>query len=228
MNSVALGKVKTWIVSAWWPEQKLLADELARGRAIEVLSENLRVVGPYAFLTTGVGTPRASMALATALDSAAQFGSNSRSVFFVATAGAYDSKVSLNSAYLVSSALWSDAAMVQGKAYLPQVDKFETLSTDLSSPYSSSVHPMRALSTPAITLDAEVAHSFSEISELENLEVFGVGLAASFARVRWAAVLGVSNTVGADAHAQWKRHHQTASEAAQNLLKKCFPEELSE
>jgi purine-nucleoside phosphorylase len=227
MSDVLLSNVRTWIVSAWLPEHKSLIDVLSRGRIVETVSPNLKVTGPYAFLTTGVGTPRASMVLGSALTSALRAGSQTQSVFFVATAGAYQPSAVLNSAHLVSTALWSDAALAVGQSYLPQVDRFDELRASPEQGRQSRQKALRALSTPSITLDNSVARSFSMCADLENLEIFGIALAASFAKIQWNAVLGISNHVGPDAHIQWKRHHESASKAAQEMILEIFPEELS-
>jgi nucleoside phosphorylase len=228
MSNLILSKVRSWIVSAWQPEQKFLFGELSRGRSVETVSSNLQVVGPYAFLTTGIGTPRASMALGSGLTAAANAGAQTHSVFFVATAGSYESAISMNSAHAVSSALWSDAALAAQQSYLPKVEKYEQLNSEIGFGNSSVEGSLRVLSTPGITLDPVVAARFGGFAELENLEIYGIALAASFFNVRWNSVLGVSNVVGRAAHAQWKANHEMASLAAQRKLMELFPEELSQ
>lgn len=227
MSHSELSSVKTWIVSAWWPEQEQLIDELCHGHLPLQLNERLKVQSSFAFLTTGVGTHRAAMVLSNALTTALNQGAPSASIYFVATAGAYDSAVPLDSAYVVSSALWTDGALLSGKAYLPQVQRFESINTTAQSTVSQADKIKRAVSTPGITLDPELAQSLSTIAELENLEIYGVALAATLFGVPWSACLGVSNTVGRDAHEQWRAHHLSASRAAQCLLKEVFQRDFN-
>ena len=49
---------------------------------------------------------------------------------------------------------------------------------------------------------------------LENLETFAVARACAQARIPFAAVLGISNRVGPQAHREWLRHAAPAAAAA--------------
>jgi purine-nucleoside phosphorylase len=53
---------------------------------------------------------------------------------------------------------------------------------------------------------------------LENLEVFSVARAAHAAGLPFAAVLGISNVVGPNAHAEWRANHLAASRAACHVV----------
>lgn len=228
MTDSKMSEIRIWIVSAWLPEQSLLIGKLSRGRNLEKFSSNLQVCGPYAFLTTGVGTPRAALALGSALTSASAAGAVSKAVYFVATAGAYRPDFGLNSAHAVSSALWTDSAIATGLAYLPKSDRFEHLNSSGIGGVRAAESSVRAVSTPGITLDHAAANRFSGFAELENLEIYGVALAALSHNIPWNGVLGVSNLVGSAAHEEWKLNHETASAAAQNKLQELFAEDLSQ
>lgn len=216
--------LKTWVVSAWWPEQSRMAETLANGDVIKVLGDSFRRSGDLGFLTTGIGTPRAALNLGATLAQAAAAGALPRMICFVATAGAYNRQVPLESAHLVTSAGWSDGDLSKNASYLPKVERCEYLQSDLTNPSAGESGCLRALSTPGITLDMQLAGELAELADLENLEIFGVALAANRFAVPWIASLGVSNTVGSSAHEQWKAHHLEASLAAQMLLVENFPE----
>ncbi len=49
---------------------------------------------------------------------------------------------------------------------------------------------------------------------VENLEAFAVARAAAQFKLPFAAVLGISNTIGRDAHVEWKANAKAASEVA--------------
>ncbi|MEY3901766.1 MAG: hypothetical protein RL189_1072, partial [Pseudomonadota bacterium] len=181
-------------------------------------SDSLKSAGPFAFFTTGVGTPRAAAALSGFLASASATSGLPRLVCFVATAGAYDPQTPLNSAHLVDTALWSDGDLLSGRAYLPQVAGAESINSDFAKTLQNKDSTKKAISTPAITLHDELCTSLSKCAELENLEVYGVALACALHSVPWIASLGVSNSVGAQAHAEWKKNHRSASLAAQQLI----------
>jgi nucleoside phosphorylase len=50
--------------------------------------------------------------------------------------------------------------------------------------------------------------------DVENLEAFAVARAAATAGIPFIAILGISNTVGPMAHAEWKRNAARAAAAA--------------
>lgn len=227
MTQPDYSQTKIWVVSAWLPEQEQLIADVSRGRKIEAVNSALRLVGPYAFLTTGVGTPRAAAVTASVLSSALVSGARLQSLYFVATAGAYKKSVTLNSAFLVSEAAWSDGDLATKRSYLPNVDAKESISTSLATPTVPAENRTTAMSTPGITLDNDLALSLSGLADLENLEIYGIALAAQQLGVSWGAALGISNTVGSQAHEQWKANHRLASRAAQELLMKSYPGDFS-
>lgn len=216
MLHVGLSSVQHWIVSAWWPEQRELAEWIAGAAQVQNFNEQISIAGRIGFLRTGVGTPRAAASLANVLALAKSHGSCAESVVFVATAGAYSRSFTMGAAHLVSSVSWTDGDLVSGRSYLPGLKSgVETLSSPLSV-FSKSGHS--AISTPGITLDASLTDELSQKGALENLELYGVALAAENFGVAWGAALGVSNFVGANAHSEWKENHLLASKAAQDLV----------
>ncbi|MEN9810457.1 MAG: hypothetical protein RLZZ488_2024 [Pseudomonadota bacterium] len=225
MNQIEFRQTKVLFVSAWWPEQEALAEQLAQGHQLKSHSDSLKSAGPFAFFTTGVGTPRAAAALSGLLASASASSTLPRLVCFVATAGAYDPQTPLNSAHLVDSALWSDGDLLSGRAYLPKVEGAESIHSDFAQTLQNCDAKKKAISTPAITLHDELCTALSKYAELENLEVYGVALACALHTVPWIASLGVSNSVGAQAHAEWKINHRIASRAAQQLIMRTLGED---
>lgn len=245
--------VRNWIVSAWWPEQRVLAEHMSREdpartstfsfeslmtlsgfkgslRDVDATTEKtdpiLRIVGSTAFLCTGIGTPQTSISLSTALVLAQRWRACSDAIYFVATAGSYSKNTPINTAHLVKSALWGDGDLAQGRAYLPTVKKFDSKIATRISECVEQKEAMRVLSTPGITLDTELARVLGDSADLENLEIFGVAQVAHAFGIPWAACLGVSNQVGPLAHEEWKQHHASASLAAQELLVHAFPKEF--
>ena len=216
MSQTGLSGIRFWIVSAWWPEQREFAEEMAGSSEIISVNENISICGSLGFLRTGVGTPRAAAAVAHALALGKSHGSFVDAVLFLATAGAYAEQLPLGSAYLVSNVSWSDGDLLEKKSYLPGLKSgTEQLSCDLA-PFSGS--ELTAISTPGISLDLELSKKLAKHGDLENLELYGVALASEAFGVPWGASLGVSNVVGPDAHEQWRGNHLIASKAAQTIL----------
>ncbi|MGD8861207.1 MAG: hypothetical protein PVI30_14460 [Myxococcales bacterium] len=75
--------------------------------------------------------------------------------------------------------------------------------------------------TLAITTDDGLAFRLASAEcEGENLEALGVGLACRAAGVRFAALLGCTNAVGAGGREQWARNHGAASLAVARGLQR--------
>jgi purine-nucleoside phosphorylase len=225
MNSTeGLASVRVWVVSAWWPEQRDLVDTFAKKAHCIAYNEHITLCGAVGFLRTGVGTPRAAAALAHALAVAKFHGSQSDAVLFLAPAGAYSSQHALGSAHVVSSVAWSDGDLLRGQSYLPGLKSGQERLVSSLKPFSEAT--LSAVSTPGITVSQELAGVLAEQADFENLELYGVALAAEDFGLPWGAVLGISNVVGPGAHAQWREHHLTASQAAQELLVKNYLEKV--
>ncbi|MFZ5480764.1 MAG: hypothetical protein ACOZNI_28650 [Myxococcota bacterium] len=66
----------------------------------------------------------------------------------------------------------------------------------------------------AITTDPTLAGKLGADWQIEHMEAFGVALACARAGVPLRVVLGVTNAVGPDAHAQWRANRARMQEAA--------------
>jgi purine-nucleoside phosphorylase len=66
----------------------------------------------------------------------------------------------------------------------------------------------------AITTDPGVAGALAAEGDVEHMEAFGVAWACARAGVPFAAVLGITNAVGPNAHAEWKANRAAAQAAA--------------
>lgn len=75
------------------------------------------------------------------------------------------------------------------------------------------------LTNLAITTSPDLAARFAQDWEVEHMETFGVAWACHAAGVPFAAVLGITNTVGPDAHAEWLRHRSAAESAARAVAR---------
>ncbi|HVR64230.1 MAG TPA: phosphorylase [Polyangia bacterium] len=163
----------------------------------------------------GVGAVDAGIATARLL---ARARPRPRRLLFVGTAGAYGATPAIDSAVVVARACLVSTAAVRGDGYLPA-----PVATELHA--DAALARGLALLAPggataacplAITRGAALARRIAAANgaAVENLELFAVGRAAAAAGVPFAAVVGVANRVGPRAHAEWKRHHESASAAA--------------
>ena len=80
------------------------------------------------------------------------------------------------------------------------------------APKENGVH---VWSSQGVSETRELAEfATSHAAHVENMELWGVARAAVRAGVPWGAVLGLSNEVGTESHAQWMEHRHSAAAAA--------------
>jgi hypothetical protein len=145
-------------------------------------------------------------------------------ICFVGTAGANQScfgePVSLPFADCVSEVGWYDPAVAAGSSYVPGVMQpgailsgggfgdFQSNARDIASGHS-------CVSCYGISTRPNEFANYN--GWYENLELYGVARAAARFGISWRAFLGVSNWIGASAHQEWQRYHESASACAQRL-----------
>jgi futalosine hydrolase len=80
----------------------------------------------------------------------------------------------------------------------------------------AGARPADVATTLAITVDDAAAAQTAAASaaDVEHLEAFGVAAACAAQGVPFAAALGIANSVGAGARAEWRAHHEAAAAAA--------------
>ena len=78
---------------------------------------------------------------------------------------------------------------------------------------AKDAHLCSAATTLGISTDDDLASELGQgMHDVENLEAFGVAQACRLAGVPFAALLGVTNTVGAGGRAQWQTNAEMAAE----------------
>ncbi len=170
------------------------------------------------FCSVGIGSVAAAAATAEILSSSIAAG-EIPSVLFIGTAGSVD-EVPRFTLVSATSTMFSDAGVCSGRAYLP-AGAIEPILSDerkgrkiLEMVGEASVRFASIYSSPSITSDATLARELADRTQarFENLELFGVASAAARFGVPWNAVCPVTNIVGPDAHAEWKKNATAASE----------------
>jgi nucleoside phosphorylase len=139
-------------------------------------------------------------------------------VLLIGTAGAYPGGPAIGS--VVASARLGLACGVDalGLGYTPRPPPVLAGDPDLLDALDA-LGPVRCdvLTVSAISTDRELVRRLAEGWAVEHLEAYGVALACREAGVPFAAVLGISNDVGPDAHAQWLAHRDGAQRAARDV-----------
>ena len=133
-------------------------------------------------------------------------------VVLVGTVGAYPaSGLSIGDVVTASRVLLAapSGALVEAISRQIDVDR-----SDPNDPYD--FRPVTVATTLAVTTDDAVAAALerSTGAQVEHLEAFAVARACAEAGVRFSAVFGVANAVGARGRAEWRAHHERAAAAA--------------
>ncbi|MSP56383.1 MAG: hypothetical protein EXR69_12390 [Myxococcales bacterium] len=135
-------------------------------------------------------------------------------VLFVGTAGALPGTaqptLAIGSVVQVGVALLGDAALALGLGYAPRHPG------PLTTPLLPAIRGVAAITNLAITTDPALAALHAGHAQAEHMEAYGVALACDRAGVRWACVLGITNVVGPDAHAQWLANRAGCEAAARS------------
>lgn len=144
-------------------------------------------------------------------------------VVLVGTAGVFPGRAPTVGSVIVARRLGLGAtAVTLGLGYQPGAPPVLTadapdLPGDLPGDLPAGLPACRradVLTNLAITTSPDLAARFAVDWEIEHMETFGVAWACHAAGVPFAAVLGITNTVGPDAHAEWLRHRSAAESAA--------------
>jgi nucleoside phosphorylase len=78
----------------------------------------------------------------------------------------------------------------------------------------SDIPAVDVIANLAITTDMVLATKYAEHSGVEHMEAYGFALACTRANVPWACVLAITNEVGPEAHAQWKKNRDACEASA--------------
>jgi futalosine hydrolase len=198
---------KRWLVLAAWPPELAELRRLLRGNPTGK---------QVSMRAAGVGLVEAAIGATAAIAEVTP-----DAVMFVGTAGSYPGRrPDLALAGVVAARrlfLWADG-VATGDAYLPPA---------LPATQESAM-ALRRIAAASGLLMADVACPLAITSrpapvgggsrapacDVENLEAFAVARAAAAADLPFAAILGISNTVGPSGHAAWKRNATRAAAAA--------------
>lgn len=201
------------VLSAFAPELTDLRRLLAGAGAPAALRDGV-VCQP-----AGIGLVDAAVGASRAL---AQVGP--AAVLFVGTAGSYAGGPAVGRVVVARRLNLVSAAQARGDGYLPPplvqrapsdaetrraLLRAAKLQSGVRAAAVDVATPVAITTAPALAR----AHARSSGAVVENLEAFAVARAAAAAEIPFGAVLGISNRVGPQAHAQWRRHQDAAMRA---------------
>ncbi len=204
------------VLAAWRPELAPLLAALRRLRAAEG-AEGKDAPPPVSCRAVGVGAVEAAVGAARAI-----VATRPRAVILVGTAGVYPAagvgSIAVGTAAVARTLRLVSTAVLRGEGYLPpplpihaRTDRALLRALARAGAVAADVACPAAV-TRARALGRRIARDTG--AQIETLEAFAVGRAAQAAGAPFAAVLGVSNRVGPDAHTEWRAHRRAAEAAA--------------
>ena len=137
-------------------------------------------------------------------------------VVLVGTGGSYDGGPPVFSAIASARLGMSYGVATLGLGYVPRAPQPVDADPELLERLSLPRH--NVLTVGAVTTDTLLAGRLSDGWTVEHLEAYAVALACREARIPFVAVLGIANTVGADAHVQWLTNRDAAQQAAREAV----------
>ena len=141
-----------------------------------------------------------------------------RLIVFVGTAGSYGESPPVGAVTVARRILLASTAVLRDEAYLPGPMPHElTADAGLRRALrrAGRVHGADVATTLGITKRRSLATRLGATgATVENLEAFAVARAAARAELPFAAVLGIANRVGPQAHREWRANAAMATAAA--------------
>ena len=163
-------------------------------------------------VTVGIGPVVAAATAATVLER-----HRPRAVLLVGTCGAYRGGPEIGTAVVAERAGLAFGVAAMGLGYVPRppgpIASDPELLARLTGPRVS------VLTCGAVTTDPTLADRLADGWDVEHLECYGVAAACHAAGIPFAAVLGVANQVGPDAHMEWLTYRESAQEAARQGIR---------
>ncbi len=145
-------------------------------------------------------------------------------VILIGTAGAYAGGPAIGKACKALRVGLADGSAAMGLGYTPRPPPPVLGDRRLLSRIDLPVCDV--LTVGAVSTDLTMARRLSDGWQVEHLEAYGAAAACAEAGIPFAAVLGISNKVGPEAHAQWLAHRNQAQLAARNAVAPLFQSEL--
>jgi futalosine hydrolase len=137
-------------------------------------------------------------------------------VGLVGTGGSYAGGPPVGTAVVSRKLGMSYGVATMGLGYVPRAPP--PCDADHAMISALDLEPHNILTVGAVTTDTQLAERLSDGWTVEHLEAFSVALACREAGIPFVAVLGISNTVGSDAHIQWLTNRDAAQKAARDAI----------
>ena len=141
-----------------------------------------------------------------------------QAVVLVGTAGSYPGGPPIGAVVASDRVAWSYGVAAMGLGYVPRPPAPVRSHPALIEQSRAPRHDV--LTTGAVTTDPTLCERLSDGFTVEHLEAYGVALACQHVDVPFLALLGITNVVGANAHAEWLANRDAARDAARDVARR--------
>lgn len=142
-------------------------------------------------------------------------------VILIGTCGAYPGGPPIGSVVVAERVGLAFGVAAMGLGYVPRPPGPILCEASLTETIEAS--RVAILTCGAVSTDPVLVGRLADGWHCEHLEAFGVALACREAGVPFAAVLGIANLVGPDAHTEWLAHREAAQRAARLAVAPLLP-----
>ena len=174
---------------------------------IQLVCATQEEIGPFPGIELGLGSVEVAARLAAHLAH-----NRPEAVLIVGTAGSLPNGPPVGSVVAAKRMGYSPGVAAMGLGYVPNPPQPNFC--DPTHILSISQPQVGVLTVGAVTTDSVLVDRVSDGWEIEQMEAYGAAMACQLAKVPFAAVYGIANKCGPDAHAQWLANVAQAREAA--------------
>ena len=186
---------------------------------IQLVCATSEELGPFPGLELGLGSVRTAAKLATHLERA-----RPSAVVIVGTAGALPGGPAVGSVVSAKRIGLSPGVAAMGMGYVPKPPP--PIFCDPTLVTSLGLKEVDVLTVGAVTTDSVLVNRLSDGWQCEQMEAYGAALACQQAKIPFAAIYGIANLCGPEAHSQWLAHVAEARTALHEVLANLGPEFL--
>jgi nucleoside phosphorylase len=174
---------------------------------IQLVCATQEEIGPFPGIELGLGSVEVAARLAAHLAH-----NRPEAVLIVGTAGSLPNGPPVGSVVAAKRMGYSPGVAAMGLGYVPNPPL--PIFCDPTLILSLGLPEVGVLTVGAVTTDSVLVDRVSDGWEIEQMEAYGAAMACQLAKVPFAAVYGIANKCGPDAHAQWLANVAQAREAA--------------
>lgn len=178
-------------------------------------SSYLKIKGDVAHLAAGIGPVAAAFGLTHFLEDY-----RPEAIISLGTAGTFKPNQ-----YQVGDVVYAKSVSLmsyQDLVYPVDVKRSQLILPKFKRQYSKSLRHCNRVSVycpQEITKSDELAMNLSEHHDVESLETFAFAFVAAKFKIPIVSILGITNVVGSNGHAQWKKNEPSVVEKISEVVK---------